>query len=442
MSDTSHALQGSESAAVSPAARPRLSKTVISLGFVSMLTDMSSEMAYSQVPLYLTRVLGAQPEAVGLIEGVAESTASLVRIAAGWVSDRVGRRKPLIAIGYTLGAVSKPLIALATTWPLVLLLRFLDRLGKGIRTAPRDALIAESTPPAIRGRAFGLHRAMDTTGAVLGPLIGWLLLRFVGGDFAHRVRVLLVFAGLPGLLAILTLWLIVRERGSGAPAAGQPDAISRSGAAPVANASMKANQGAGDQPPRVGFVHAIRSLDPTYRRFLAAILIFNLGNSSDAFLVLRATDVGVRADSILLLYGVFNMVEAALGYFAGQLSDRVGRRPLVIAGCLVFALVYAGFALVHTVAGVWVLFLLYGGYYTLTQGTQRAWSADLSHPERRATQIGAYHTVVGCALLPASVVAGRLYQWNPALPFAFGALTALVAAATLALMVPSSRPDH
>ncbi len=377
---------------------------MIALGFVSLFTDMSSEMAYTQVPLFLRTTLGAPAWAVGLIEGIAESAASLLRLVSGWLSDRAGRRKPLTLLGYGFGAISKPLLSLAQAWPTVLGLRFLDRLGKGLRTAPRDALIAETTPPAIRGRAFGLHRTMDTTGAVLGPLLGYWFLAHIGGDQEHRWRALFLFAGLPGLVAILTLAAFVRE----------PRVVKPPAAAP---------------PPLA--LPRWRDLQPEYRRFLLITLLFNLGNSSDAFLILRARSLGFGAMEILLLYAAFNVVEALLGYAAGILSDRMGRKPLIIAGYGVFAVVYLGFAFAHSKTAVWALFLLYGGYYTLTQGVQRAFAADMADPKQRATQIGAYHTVVGVALLPASLLAGLLFDRSPAAPFLVGAVTALVSALLL-----------
>jgi MFS family permease len=397
--------------------RARLGRTVIALGFVSLFTDMSSEMAYTQVPLFLTGVLGASAASVGLIEGVAESTASLLRIVSGYWSDRSGQRKPLTLLGYSLGAISKPLMALAFAWQSVLLLRFVDRFGKGLRTAPRDALITETTPKELRGRAFGLHRAMDTTGAVLGPLLGigflhWLAYAGHGGDLGHNLRLLFVFAGLPGLLAVLTLLVAVREKAEGG------------------------RQKADEPKPAPFFLRPAafwKTLQPSYRRFLLITLLFNLGNFSDAFLVLRARSLGFEPTEILWLYAAFNVVEAVLGYGAGILSDRVGRRPLILAGYFVFAFVYFGFGFAGSKAAIWALFLTYGLYYTLTQGVQRAFAADMADPAQRATQIGAYHTVVGVALLPASALAGVLFVYNPALPFFVGAITALLSAILLAL---------
>ncbi len=392
--------------------KPKLSRTVVALGFVSLFTDMSSEMVYTQVPVFLIRVLGAPPWVIGVIEGIAESTASLFRLVSGRISDRIGRRKPLTLLGYGFGAVSKPLMALSTAWGGVLALRFLDRLGKGLRSAPRDALITETTPKAIRGRAFGFHRAMDTTGAVFGPLLGLWFLGQVGGDLAHRLRSLFLFAGIPGLLAVLTLFIFVREK------------------ALPQNAEPKASA-----PLRFRW----SELTPEYRRFLGAMLVFTLGNSSDAFLMVRAGQLGFSSTQLLWLYAAFNLVEAFLGYAAGKGSDRVGRRPLIVAGLFVYALVYLGFAVVTpgSRGWVWVLFLLYGGYSTLTGGAQRAFAADLSDPERRATQIGAYHTVLGFALLPASLIAGWLFGQNPAFPFFFGSVFALLGAVLLSRNVSS-----
>lgn len=436
-----------EDASNEQAGPPRLSRTVIALGLVSLFTDISSEMAYTQVPLFLESVLHANAAQIGLIEGSAESIASLLKLVSGWFSDRSGRRKPLTIAGYSLGAISKPLMALATAWQGIWFLRFLDRVGKGLRTSPRDALIAENTPKALRGRAFGLHRAMDTTGAVLGPLLGYWFLTHVSTD----LRRLFLFAGIPGLLAVLTLLFLVKEP---KPLAPGPNPTPREREEALTPASSPAPPGSGDaltsgpdptprerdgrsaakRPPLPRY----RDLQPAYRRFLAVVLLFNLGNSSDAFLILRAKGIGFTATGILGLYAAFNLVEAILGYGAGKLSDRVGRRPLIIAGYLIFGAVYLGFALASSRIEIAALFLLYGGYYTLTQGVQRAFAADLADPEQRATQIGAYHTVVGLALLPASALAGVLFDWKPAAPFLVGAVTAGLSALLLAT-VPAGK---
>jgi MFS family permease len=387
--------------------KSRIGATVIALGVVSLLMDISSEMVYTQIPIFLTQVLKVPAELIGLIEGVAESTASLLRVVAGWISDRMGRRKPLAVLGYGLGAISKPMIAVSSVWPLVLGARFVDRLGKGLRSAPRDALIAENTAESIRGRAFGLHRSMDTIGAILGPLLGaWILIR-IAGSVDHRLRMLFLIAAIPGLLAVLALAALVRER----------PAEHHAGAAP--------------RLPRLS------DLSPAYRRYLLVVFLFNLGNSSDAFLILRATHATAahpalfKPGEILLLYALFNVTEALFGYMAGGLSDRIGRKPVVCAGYAIFAVVYFGMAVAGSRTAFALLFLLYGGYYTLTGGPQRALAADLADPKQRAAQIGAYYTVVGVALLPASLVAGWLFEIHIWAPFAYGGVMALAAIALL-----------
>lgn len=393
-----------------PPSRPRLSSVVRTLGFVSLFADVCSEMVYPLNPVFITRVLGAPPWALGLIEGIAESTASLLKFYSGWLSDRVGRRKPLTVVGYALGALGKPLIALSTVWWHVLGARFVDRVGKGLRTAPRDALIAENTPPEQRGRAFGFHRSLDTVGAILGPLLGFFLLRYListpGGSDAGGAtgyRILYGVAFLPGLISVLLLAAFVREK------------------RPLSSAPGKASAG----------LPSLRSLTPSYRRYLLIVALFSAGNSSDTFLLLRAQQMGVGADRTLLLYALFNVVEAALGYSAGILSDRIPRKNMIAAGYGVFALVYLGFATLQGALVAWILFPIYGLYFTLTQGVQRALAADLAHPDRRATEIGVFPMVIGLLQLPASLVAGVLYSiWSSA-PFYLGAVTAAVAALLL-----------
>lgn len=378
-----------------------LPATVKALGIVSLLTDCSSEMVYP-VNSVMLRMLGAPASAIGLIEGLAEATASLLKLYSGTLSDRMGRRKPLTLMGYGLAAVTKPLIGLAGSWPQVLVARVLDRTGKGLRGAPRDALIADTCPKEQRGRAFGLHRSLDTTGAVLGPLLGyWFITTHPTG-----LRNLYWLAFLPALLGVLVLWWWVREPEKSPTTA-----------------------------PRTAFRLSFASLSPAYRRFLLAVGLFSLGNSSDQFLLLRAQEAGkLTPGGLLLLYALFNVVEAALGYTVGKASDRIGRRPVILVGWLVFALTYAGFAFLPERFGlpaVLGLFVLYGFYYTLTQGAQKALAADLVDPERRGEQLGAFHFLVGIAALPASLLAGALYDIKPIAPFLLGAVMALLGAVVL-----------
>ncbi|GAB4460438.1 MAG: MFS transporter [Armatimonadaceae bacterium] len=389
-----------DSASTSSASTDELHPNVRALGVVSLCTDLSSEMVYPINPIFL-RSIGAPPFAIGLIEGCAESVASLLKLYSGYLSDRIGQRKPLTLWGYGVAALSKPLLGVAGVWWHVLLARLLDRTGKGLRSAPRDALITETTPESQRGRAFGFHRAMDTTGAVLGPLIGYCFLRF----FPGHLRWLYFLAFLPALVGVLVLLFLVRE-------------------------VKKDDPSTRIAPPKF----TLRGLSPEYRYYLGVLAVFGIGNSSDAFLLLRAEERGLGPELLLLLYALFNVVEACLAAYAGRLSDRFGRRPLIAAGYGVFALVYLGFALLQAPQTVWFLFPLYGFYYTLTGGTQRALAADLAHPERRGMEIGAFHLLVGIAALPASLLAGFLYQHlSPAAPFYLGATTALIAAVLLLL---------
>lgn len=376
-----------------------LPRNVVVAGMVSLFTDVSSEMIVPVLPLFLTGVLGAPLVAVGLIEGVAESTASVLRVFSGWLSDRAGRRKPLIVAGYGLSNLTKPLLALTGAWPQVLALRFADRFGKGVRGAPRDALIADSVDAAVRGRAFGYHRAMDTTGAAIGPLLAAGTLALTAGD----ARAVFWLASVPGIIAVLLAWRALRDR-------------------PVAPKTAGA--------PRLGF----RDLGRPFALFTAIATLFALGNSSDAFLILRAQDTGMAVAAIPLAYFAFNSLYAIFAAPVGIASDRWGRRPLLIAGYAIFALVYLGFALAPNALVAGALFVVYGLYYALTDGVARALIADLVPPELRATAMGTFSTATGLALLPASVVAGLLWQGvAPWAPFVYGAALAAFAALLLAL---------
>lgn len=392
--------------AAEPEQQP-LPATVKALGFVSLLTDLSSELVYP-VNGRLLRMLGAPAWVLGLIEGLAESTASVLKLYSGTLSDRIGKRKPLALLGYGLAALSKPLIGVAGGWPLVLFARVLDRTGKGLRGAPRDALIADICPKEQRGRAYGLHRSLDTTGAVLGPLLGYFYLQ----ANPDGIRTLYALAFIPALLGVLLLWLVVKE-------------------------TPRTTEGTSKLPR-----FSLRGLSPDYQRFLLAVGLFSVVNSSDQFLLLRAQEgAKLNAQSILLIYALFNVVEASLGYLVGKQSDKIGRRPLILAGWGVFALVYAGFALLPQgvgFGGVLGLFLLYGLYYTLTQGAQKALAADLSDPSARGQQLGVFHLIVGLGALPASLVAGALYEKvSPAAPFWLGAGGALLAM----LLLPKNKKE-
>ena len=389
-----------------PSTTLRLPATVVALGVVSLLSDLSSEMIYPLLPVFLTTVLGAGPQALGLIEGVAESTASLLKVISGRWSDRARRRKPLVVAGYSLAGAVRPLIGLATGWSAVLLLRFADRVGKGLRTSPRDALIADATPPPQRGEAFGLQRSLDHAGAVVGPLVAAALLALAG----LSLRAVFLLAVIPAVAVVVVLVGWVREAPRGASAA-----------------------------PAKG-ARAWRELGRPMHVVLAALLLFTLGNSTDAFLLLRLSDAGVSAAGVALLWSAFHVVKMLSTYVGGRVSDRLGRRPMVVAGWSVYAAVYLAFALVSSPAAMIATFLAYGLYYGLTEPAERAWVADLAPPHLRGTAFGLYHGVIGLAALPASVLFGLLWQRLGA-PVAFLTGAGLALAATVVLtLVPRGAP--
>ncbi len=388
----------------------RIPRNVRALGILSLLTDASSEMVYPILPLFLTNVLGAPVAAVGLIESVAEATASLTKVVSGWLSDRAGRRKPLVVLGYSLSNLVKPLLVFANGWPMVLALRFADRLGKGIRTAPRDALIADSSTEAHRGRDFGVHRALDTVGAAIGPLVAWAILTLAPDGY----RTIFLVSAIPGTLAIVFAVFVVRD------IRHVPSAMPGADGTP---------QPSTPHPPL-----RLRHLGRPFAVFTAVSSLFALGNSSDAMLVLRAQNVGMAPALIPLAYFVFNVVGSLASTPIGIRSDRVGRRRVLVAGFAGYAIVYAGFALMNAPVAAWVLFALYGIPYAMTEGITRAYVVDLVDPAVRATAIGGYTFVLGIAALPASLVAGLLWDAvGPAAPFWLSAV--LMAAASVALAV-------
>lgn len=379
----------------------RLPRNVWTLAWVALFNDTATEMGYWLLPQFLVAVLGAQPMAFGLIEGAAETVSSFGRLLSGWLSDRLRRRKPLVAAGYTLANLVKPLLAVAQSWGQVFWIRFADRAAKGFRAAPRDALIADSVDPAHRGAAFGMRQAMDTAGAIVGPLSAIVLLPL----FAGKVRNVFWMAAIPGLASILLAWFAVKEV--------------RPPAKTVVISTSSAGSPDQAQGARLGLI-------------LAAVGLFSLGNSSDLFLVLRAQNLGMSAWMAPALGLLFNVVYTVLSWPAGKLSDRVPRRRLVVAGYLIYAAVYAGFALLHTPQMVWFLFAVYGSYYALTEGVIKAWVADLVPSASRASVFGVLNWVVGIAALPASLLAGWMWQrYSPAAPFALSSLFAFLAALLL-----------
>jgi len=378
-----------------------LKPNVFFLGLTSFLTDVSSEMIFTLVPLFLFNVLGAGASVVGLVGGVSESADALLRILSGWVSDRVGRRKPLVVLGYGLSTLAKPFMYLVTAWSGVLAIRFGDRLGKGIRTSSRDALLADSLSSGERGRGFGLHRAMDTAGAVLGLVVTAVIVNLAQGGGLEldlkTYRWLVIVGVIPAVLALVVLVTLVKEKGRQNPRAGVGSVV-------------EVKRG------RLG------SFDNRFKLFLGVIALFTLGNSSDFFIILRAQNLDVPLVQVVLMLVLFNVVYALTSLPAGMLSDKLGRKKVIAIGWFVYALIYLGFALVSSRWQLWVLFAGYGIYYGIAEGVARAFVADLVPAERRGAAYGLYHGVVGLALLPASLVAGWLWQAvNPAAPFFFGA---------------------
>ena len=407
-----------------------LPRTVLALGVVSLLTDMSSEMISPLLPLFLTATLGAGAVALGAIEGVAEATASLVKLVSGAWSDRTARRKPWLVVGYTLAGVARPLIGAAGSWGTVLGLRFADRVGKGLRTAPRDALIGDITPPERRGAAFGLHRGMDHAGAVLGPLVGAALVAA-----GLSLRNVFFLAAVPAAATLAVLVLAVRETPRPAPGGvGGPSAPAAPGGEDAAAVPPKTL-------PRPPSLCDWRLLGSGLHRFVGARFLFTLGNSTDAFLLLRMSEAGIGAAGIAALWSALHLVKLATNLAGGHLSDILGRRRLMIAGWLVYAAVYAGFALVDSAAAFVALLLVYGLYFGLTEPVERAWVTDLAPPTLRGTALGAFHAAVGVAALPASLVFGLLWKaYGAPVAFAAGAALALAAAALL-LAVPERRGE-
>ncbi|HEU4643457.1 MAG TPA: MFS transporter [Gemmatimonadaceae bacterium] len=402
---------GAGPGAAPPAPHTALGRNVVALSVVSFFTDVSSEMIYPLLPVFLSVVLHASASAIGVVEGAAESTAALLKLASGWWSDRVRRRKPLVVAGYSLASLARPLVAVATSVGQVVAIRVCDRIGKGLRTSPRDALIADSVHPSIRGRAFGFHRASDHAGAVVGPLIAFAVLRWENAPLRH----VFWLAAIPGVIAVVVLLVAVRD-------------VPREPARPA---------------PSVACADGASPLGTRFWAYLGVLLLFTLGNSTDAFLLLRATQLGVPAALAPILWAMLHVVKSASSTPGGALSDRIGRKPLIVAGWLLYGVVYLLFGRASAAWQAWALFAVYGVYFGLTEGVEKALVTDLVPATRRGAAFGWYNLAIGVGALPASLIFGAIWDRAGArAAFTFGAAIALVATAGMAAVAPAARRDR
>jgi len=394
---------------------------VFFLGLVSMLTDISSEMIFTLVPLFLSNVLGASTTIIGFVGGFTDAVDAVVRIPSGWISDKIGKRKLLAVLGYGFSTLCKPFMLLAASWGGVLAVRFGDRIGKGIRSSPRDALIADSAPASERGRSFGLHRAMDTAGAFLGLALAAVIIYAIEGTTSISLNLktfnrLVIYGTIPALIAVLILLVLVKEK-------RKQEHVKAVGAAVQVQT----------QKPSVKF-------DKRFYIFLVIMAIFTLGNSSDFFLILRAQKLDVPLLQVTLMLLLFNATYVAVSYPMGVLSDKIGRRNIIIVGWLVYGLTYLGFALATKEWQAWILFAIYGIYYGMVEGNAKAFIADLVPAEKRGMAYGLFQGIVGVMILPASVIAGWLWSAiSPSSTFYFGGALALLAMLGMLVLIRENR---
>ena len=384
----------------------RVPRAVWLLGWVSLATDAASEAIYPLLPFFLTRVLGAGTVSLGVVEGTAEAVSSVLKIASGRVADRTASKRPLVLFGYSVSSVARPFIAIATTWPQVFAIRVLDRIGKGVRSAPRDAMLAAWATPATRGRVYGFHRAMDHLGAVIGPTVASAFLFF----YPEHYRTLFALTIIPGAIAVVLILYV-------------PAQLPADSAVPSLAAGQAAARAGSAMP-----------LPPNFTSFMLVLALFTLGNSTDAFLLLKLTDVAGSIKWIPLMWAALHVVKAAVSVAGGRWSDRIGRRAVIGIGWLVYAAVYAGFATSISVPALLAWFLVYGCYFGFAEGTEKALVADLAPAERRGFAFGIYNAVQGVGALAASVLFGVIWKIFGA-PAAFGTGAALALAATALLFV-------
>jgi MFS family permease len=383
---------------------------VVAIGLVSLLNDATSEIIYPLLPVFLAGSLGASARVIGTIEGLAESISSLLKLFAGYLSDRLAKRKLLVVAGYSLASIARPLLAFAHSWNQVLAIRLTDRIGKGIRTAPRDAMIADTVSVEQRGLAFGFHRAMDHGGAVIGPLIGYVLvLIFVAktsSPTTSEFSKIFLAASVPALIAVMVAIFFMRESPVHAAPESQVTKLS------------------------------LRGFDSNFKRFLLVLALFTLSNSSDSFLILRAMDSGVSVAMVPLLWAAHHGSKVLSSLLGGDLSDRLGRKRLIVSGWVLYAAVYAGFAFATNTASLWILFLIYGIYFGLAEGAEKALVADLVRPEQRGTAYGLYNLAFGVTVFPASFLMGMIWDWKgPAVAFLVSAVMGATAALLLLIFV-------
>jgi Arabinose efflux permease len=375
--------------------KTKIPKNVFILGLVSFFNDTASEMVYPIVPIFMTQVLRASTTAVGLVEGIAESTAALTKFIFGYLSDKFQRRKPFVSLGYTFSALSKGIIGLASSWPLVLFSRFLDRLGKGLRTSARDALLLQNTDEKNKGYIFGFHRSLDSAGAVLGPILGLIFIYF----FANNLRLIFYLATIPGFLAVLLLILLVSEKKEVSP-------------------STKTSQ---------KFSFSWKFLNLKVKLFLLISFIFALGNSSDAFLILRAKNLGLTTQLAVAAYVLYNLVQTLLGTYLGKLSDKIGHRKMFAFGLLVFAFVYFSFGVIKNSLFLWFLFPIYGIYIAAADGVSKAYLGKFISEKEAGSAYGLYQMLLALASFFASFVGGILWtKIGPQATFYFGAIMAFL----------------
>lgn len=377
---------------------------VVLLGLVSFFSDISAEMVYPIIPLYLSAAFGATPALIGLIEGIAESLASLLKVFSGYITDKFGKKKPIAFIGYAAGLVYKVALILAGSWGGVLGARVIDRVGKGIRTAPRDVMVCDSADGNNLGKAFGVHKALDMAGSAIGIFISYLLLEKAGKTAAYKE--LFAISIIPAILGLLMFFFIKEKRTHE------------------------------DAKKREPFWQNIKKLDGQLKLYLFVAFLFTLGNSSNAFLLLRAKSVGFDDNNVILLYLIFNLTASILSIPLGRLSDRVGRKKLLVAGYFVFSAVYLGFAFASSQVTIIIAFVLYGFYSAMITGVERAFIAEISPVDLKGSMLGLHSTIVGIALLPSSVIAGLLWvRFGASSPFLFGSVMSLLAAFILLLFM-------